>query len=429
MASQIQEHSLMGRDNERSTRELRIGFVGAGFIADFHLKAFAQVRNAVIAGVFSPRRDTRETFASKADAAELGPCRAYATLEEIVSSEDLDALWILSPNDTRLDVMRALANARTSARSSIRYVACEKPLARSLAEAKEMVALAEKANVLTGYLENQIFSTAVERGKEIIWRRAVPSGGRPYLARAAEEHAGPHKPWFWTPERQGGGVLSDMMCHSVEVGRFLLTDPAAARRSLKLVSVQATTANLKWTPERVKRELLRAGFSKEESSIGHVAEDFARGVLTFEDELGARLIVEATTSWAYVGPGLRIDLSVMGPEYSMEFSSLQTGLRVFLGRNISGAEGEDLVEKQNAEQGLMPVIDDEPSLYGYVAENRHFVDSFRKCREPVETFADGLEVVRMIMALYKSAESGATVDLPDDELDEYVPAVMRASQL
>jgi len=260
MASQIQEHSLMGRDNERSTRELRIGFVGAGFIADFHLKAFAQVRNAVIAGVFSPRRDTRETFASKADAAELGPCRAYATLEEIVSSEDLDALWILSPNDTRLDVMRALANARTSARSSIRYVACEKPLARSLAEAKEMVALAEKANVLTGYLENQIFSTAVERGKEIIWRRAVPSGGRPYLARAAEEHAGPHKPWFWTPERQGGGVLSDMMCHSVEVGRFLLTDPAAARRSLKLVSVQATTANLKWTPERVKRELLRAGF-------------------------------------------------------------------------------------------------------------------------------------------------------------------------
>jgi len=363
MASQIQQQSQMGHERGRDTRDLRIGFVGAGFIADFHLKAFAQVRNAVIAGVFSPRRDTRKSFAGKVDAAELGPCRAYATLEDIVSSEELDALWVLSPNDTRLHVMRALAEARSSARSAIRYVACEKPLARSLAEAKEMVALAEKAGVLTGYLENQIFSTA------------------------------------------------------------------ASRQSLKLLSAQATTANLKWTPERVKRELLRAGFSNEESSIEHVAEDFARGVLTFEDEFGARLIVEATTSWAYVGPGLRIDLSVMGPEYSMEFSSLQTGLRVFLGRKISGAEGEDLVEKQNAEQGLMPVIDDEPSLYGYVNENRHFVESFRKGREPIETFADGLEVVRIIMALYKSAESGVTVHLPDDGLDDYVPVVMRASEM
>ena len=121
------------------------------------------------------------------------------------------------------------------------------------------------------------------------------------------------------PDRQGGGVLSDMMCHSVEVGRYLLTDPSTSRQSLKLVSAQATTANLKWTPQRLKTELLRAGFSEQESSIGKLAEDFARGVLVFNDEHGAEVIVEATTSWAYVGPGLRIDLSVMGPEYSMEF--------------------------------------------------------------------------------------------------------------
>lgn len=409
------------------TGPLRIGFIGAGFIADFHLKAFTQVRNCVIAGVFSPSRNSREAFASKVDALDLGPCRAYATLEEIVASQELDALWILSPNDTRLPVMRALAEARESGGSSIRSVACEKPLARSLAEAHEIVALAKRAGVLTGYLENQVFSTAVERGKEILWRRAAPAGGRPYLARAAEEHSGPHKPWFWAPERQGGGVLSDMMCHSVEVGRFLLTDPAEGRQSLKLVSAQATTANLKWTPERVKQELLQAGFSEEEASIERVAEDFARGVLTFEDVSGAKLVVEATTSWAYVGPGLRIDLSVMGPEYSMEFSSLQTGLRVFLGRKIAGAEGEDLVEKQNAEQGLMPVIDDEANLYGYVNENRHFVECFRKGQEPIETFADGLEVVRMVMALYKAADTGSTVTLPDAGLEDYVPAVMRAN--
>jgi len=45
--------------------------------------------------------------------------------------------------------------------------------------------------------------------------------------------------------------------------------------------------------------------------------------------------------------------------------------------------------------------------------------------EPIETFADGLEVVRMVMALYKAADSGTTVTFPDDELDDFVPAVMR----
>lgn len=42
------------------------------------------------------------------------------------------------------------------------------------------------------------------------------------LTRSAEEHAGPHEGWFWDPTRQGGGVLSDMGCHSIAVGWFLL---------------------------------------------------------------------------------------------------------------------------------------------------------------------------------------------------------------
>ena len=66
---------------------------------------------------------------------------------------------------------------------------------------------------------------SIVRGKDIIWRRAAPIAGRPYLARAAEEHSGPHMPWFWRGDLQGGGVLNDMMCHSVEVARYMLTEP------------------------------------------------------------------------------------------------------------------------------------------------------------------------------------------------------------
>jgi predicted dehydrogenase len=109
----------------------------------------------------------------------------------------------------------------------------------------------------------------------------------------------------------------------------------------------------------------------------------------------------------------------------MEFSSLNTGLKVFLSRAVTGASGEDLVEKQNAEQGLMPVLDDEAGIYGYTLENRHFVETFRNGVAPMETFEDGVEVVRMLMALYRSSELGRTVRFDEEGLETYVPAVAR----
>ena len=403
---------------------LRIGFVGSGFIARFHLKSFQNVRHAQITGVFSPTPDNRRALAEAANAAELGPCRAHDDLDSLICAPDIDALWILAPNDTRLAVMRALSEAVKAGRSRIRAVACEKPLGRTLAEANEVLRLAEDAGLAHGYLENQVFSSAVERGKEVIWRRAVPSSGRPYLARAAEEHSGPHEAWFWRGDRQGGGVMSDMMCHSVEVGRFLLTAPGADRGALKVKSVQGSVGHLKWGQSRYAAQLTR-DFGPEVQMQSRPVEDFARATIVLEDADGAELIVEASTSWAYVGPGLRIDLALLGPEYAMEFSSLNAGLKVFLSRAISGGEGEDLVEKQNAEQGQMPIIDDEAGVYGYIGENRHMVDCFRHGRRPIETFEDGVEVVRMVMALYKSAETGRVVQFPDPELETYVPVPAR----
>ena len=343
----------------------------------------------------------------------------------MIASGNVDAVWIVSVNHARLEVMREIHRAVKSGSGALRAVACEKPLGRTLAEAREMLALAQDCGLLHGYLENQLFSTAVQRGRDIIWRRGVPSAGRPYLARAAEEHSGPHEPWFWIGEKQGGGVLSDMMCHSVEVARYLLTAPDEARNALKLVSANATVANLKWTRPRYV-EQLRQAMGPEVDYARRPSEDFARGILTFEDREGETLLIEATTSWTYVGPGLRITLELLGPEYAMEFSSLNTGLKVFLSRAITGSAGEDLVEKQNAEQGLMPVLDDEAGIYGYTLENRHFVEAFRNGTPPMETFEDGVEVVRMLMALYRSAELGRTVRLDEENLDDYVPLVARA---
>jgi predicted dehydrogenase len=294
---------------------LRIGLIGSGFIAKFHLQALVSVRHVSVTGIYSPTTANREALAAQANALELGPCRAFPSLEAMLISGEVDAVWIGVPNFARLDTMREIHRLVKAGWAKLIGVACEKPLGRTLAEAREMLRLAEDGKLFHGYLENQVFASAVQRGKDIVWRRAVPVSGRPYLARAAEEHSGPHMPWFWQGRRQGGGVLSDMTCHSVEVGRFLLSKPGAPRTDLKLVSASATVGNLKWTrPEYVAR--LKSMMGPEVDYAARPAEDFARGALSFRDAEGHEVIVEATNSWAYVGPGLRIVIELLGPEYA-----------------------------------------------------------------------------------------------------------------
>ena len=155
------------------------------------------------------------------------------------------------------------------------------------------------------------------------------------------------------------------------------------------------------------------------------SEDFASVTIEFETDDGHRVIGEATTSWSFVGAGLRLSAELLGPEYSMSWNTLDSGLKLFFSREVTGRAGEDLVEKQNAEIGLMPVVANEPMAYGYEAENRHFVRVFQGKAEPLLTFEDGLEVVKILMTAYMSAEQGKTIDFPPRGLGGFSPAVAR----
>lgn len=409
-------------------KTLRIGVIGAGFIANFHLESMIAVRKVEVRGVYSRTPEKRTAFCDKANSLGLGPCSSFSSLEEMLASGEIDAVWILVPNNVRLETMKLIHNFAVANPGALRAVACEKPLARTVREAEEMVQLVEAAGLNHGYLENQLFASAVERGRDIIWKRAVPTAGRPYLARATEEHAGPHEPWFWQGDKQGGGVLLDMMCHSVEVGRFLLTQPGEPRSALKLKSATGSVANLKWQRPKYAEKLIRE-MGKEVDYRNRPAEDFARGTVIFEDPDGNDVIVECATSWAFIGAGLRIQLEVLGAEYSMEYNSLQSALKVFMSRDVRGNQGEDMIEKQNSEQGLIPVMEDEHASYGYTSENRHMVEAFCKSEKPLSTFTDGLEVTRILMGLYKSAEYGRTVYFDDEDLTDYVPLVAREKRL
>ena len=406
-------------------RRLGIGFVGSGFITRFHIRSMVGVRDADVRGCWSPRRENAEEAAALARGLDVGDARTFPSIEAMADDPAVDAVWLCGPNHTRIENLEAVVTA-VRAGAALRGVACEKPLARTVAEAKRMRALVTEAGLAHGYLENQVFAPAVARGRELLWRRGAALTGRPYLARAAEEHGGPHRPWFWRGDLQGGGVLNDMACHSVEVVRHLLTAPGAPRSSIHPRRVTGRIASLKWTrPEYAAR--LRRDMGPEVDYRARPAEDFASVTIEYEAGDGAPLVGEATTSWSFVGAGLRLSLELLGPEYSLSANSLDSGVKLFFSRAVQGEAGEDLVEKQNAEIGSMPIVVDEASEYGYTAENRHMARAFLRGEVPALTFDDGVEVVELLMTAYMSAEQGRTLPFRPDGLDAFVPAVARGT--
>ena len=405
-------------------KALKIGFIGGGFVAQFHAKAFRNVRNAEIVAVYSPTGKGAKKTAELVKALGIGEPKVYTDLHEFLQHPGLEAAWVLSPNYTRLDVAKTIHEEATQGKSSLKAVAFEKPLARNLDEATQIVELIEKAGLLHGYLENQVFSPSLVRGKELTWRRGAAISGRPYLARAAEEHGGPHSPWFWHPYYSGGGVLLDMGCHSLEAGRYMLYDPAKGKQDLKPIEVEAYTATLKWgRPEYVKKlKEMTGGFV--DYSVTP-AEDYARVIATYETSEGLLVATESSNAWSFVGPGLRLTFEMFGPEYYMQINTLQPELFVFFSREVKGPAGEDLVEKQAAEQGLMPALPDEAFTYGYTWEDMHMVEAFLAGRNAEENLHDGLLIMELLMAAYKSAEEKRPVKLPDLTLKDYRPKPFR----
>ena len=407
-----------------SSGRLGIGFVGSGFNARFHIQAFTGVRDADVLGVWSPNARNAAATASLARRLEVGEAKAYRSIRAMVADPRIDAIWLCGPNQARIANVEEIVSAIREGAGELLGLACEKPLARNVAEAKTVARLAKSVGLNTGYLENQLFAPEITRGKELIWARGAALTGRPYLARAAEEHSGPHMPWFWQGSLQGGGVLNDMMCHSVEVVRHLLTAPGSHRSSIRPVRITGHVASLKWTrPAYAKR--LSVAMGKEVNYRLHPAEDFARATIEYEANSGERLIGEVTTSWSFVGAGLRLSAELLGPEYSMSWNTLDSGLKLFFSRQVKGKAGEDLVEKQNAEVGMMPVVAEEPAAYGYEAENRHFVRAFLTGERPMLTFDDGVEVMRILMTAYMSAARGRTLNFPPRGLDSFVPDVAK----
>ncbi len=402
---------------------LRYGLVGGGFISEFQLRALASVRGIEVAGVTSRTRPTR--LAEQTSEMGLGDAVIYESVEAM--TPNVDVVCLFGPNFARIDHMEQIAGA-VRAGASLRGLVCEKPLARNLGEARRVLELAREIGAPTAYFENQIHMKMLQNAKTQL-SGVMDAMGPLTLARSGEEHAGPHSAWFWDPVQQGGGVLSDMGCHCLAVGWYLLTPPGKPPRFLEPISVSADVALLKWGQPRYRDELLtRHGVDYAKTP----AEDFATGMVTYRNpETDQRVKAQFTVSWMYDKQGLRLLVDGLGPGYALEANTLRSPLEVFVGdaAAASVANAELALEKATASQGLLAVQPNEPDLYGYTDENIDARDAFNAGRSALLDFEYGYEIVRLTMAAYLSAERGAVVDLTDpstvDELDGYVPLIQQ----
>ena len=401
---------------------LKIGMVGAGFVAGFHERALLSVRGVELAGVCAPQG--AESLAKRARDDGLGKCRVFENVQSLCKA--VDVVCIFAPNFARLDIMRNIAKAVENG-AKLKGIICEKPLARNLKEADAMLMMVKRLDVPTAYFENQLHIPAIAEARHQL-ATVEKKMGAVHLARSAEEHGGPHEPWFWDPTRQGGGVCCDMGCHSIAVGMYMLTPLGKPPDYLTPISVSANMALLKWGKDPWLSQLKKRGVDYSVTP----AEDYSNVSIVFKDpETGILGITQATNSWMFDAPGLRLLMEAFGPGYSYTLNSLQSPAGLFISDAAAAAvaDSELALEKSQASRGALILQPNEIDLYGYVAEWRDALSAFEKGKNGMLDFEYGRLITMLTMAAYMSFEKKKTLDLTDskvqEELKTYVPLIQQ----
>ena len=196
------------------TQKVRWGLIGATTIAREWMIAAIRAAGGEIAGVMSSNAERGRNYA-----AEFAIPLATTSLDKLF--EVCDAVYVATTNDLHRAQVLAAAKAR-------KHVLCEKPLALTVAEAREMVAACKAAGVVMG-TNHHLRNAATHRAM----RDAVAAGkvGRPLFARVCHavylpEHL---QGWRIKEPKTGAGVVMDITVHDSDTLRFVLGDePEAA---------------------------------------------------------------------------------------------------------------------------------------------------------------------------------------------------------
>ena len=340
---------------------LKVGVIGLG-MGSWHIEAFASHPQADVVAIADPNTERLRELGDKYNIKGR-----YENAETMFANETLDVVSIATPNSFHKPLTIAALEAGA-------HVLCEKPMAMNAAEAREMIAAAKAADRrLMINFSYRFTSDAMQL------KREVESGilGEIYYARTEWlrcKGLPGFGGWFGQKSLSGGGPLIDLGVHRLDLALWLMGYP-------KPTWVMASTYNR-----------IAAPLAKENGHTFDV-EDFASAMIKFEN--GATLDLAA--SWAsHIKERERMETRLLGTEGGLVQRNRNEGYEF---------EAEIYLDRNGSHFNMQP----HGNAPGVTSPMAHFADCILNNKPHTATGEEGLLVMKILDAIYASAEKGEPI--------------------
>lgn len=337
---------------------VRVGVIGLG-IGKWHLDSYKQTKNAEVVALCDANEERLKTMGAAA-----GITKLYANIGGFLKNKDIDAVSVCLPNYLHAKV--AVAAMRAG-----KHVLCEKPLAASVKDAQKivnaeketgkrcMVAMKFRFNPEAHYIAGELKKGAFGD---------VYYGYTHYLRGLGGIPSGAGN-WFVNKAKSGGGALIDNGVHLLDINWYLMGCP-------KPVSAFGS-AYAKFGPQI---ESIKNDFD---------VEDFGCGLIKFEN--GASVYLD--NAWASM-----VDKTVM----ALKIIGTKGGAGMWPFSIVKNADGK--------------CVGSAPDLVGqkYPTQFEHFVECVVNDVESISPARQGLQLLKMLGAIYASAKTGKAINIKGD---------------
>lgn len=353
-------------------RKLKVALIGAGGIArGAHMGSYSRMDNVEVVAICDIKIEKAEKLAE-----EYGVPQVYKDYHDLFEIPELDAVDICTPNYLHSEIAVAALERGL-------HVFCEKPDAVNSAEAEKMKAAAQRSGKILMVMRNNRYMQVSSFLKKYIEEGRM---GEIYAARCGwQRRRGiPGKGgWFTTKEKSGGGPLIDLGVHMIDLSVWLMGNP-------RPVAVSGCTY-MKFA-DNDSSDSINSNFGEKDMDGTFDVEDLAMGFIRFEN--GACMQIEF--SWASNIEKEQRFFELRGTKSGASWSSSDDKLKIY-------------EEEYGRTVDYIPNIDNSRGVQIHEANLRHFVDVILNGTAPMFIPQQGVDMVKILEAIYRSAETGREV--------------------
>ena len=349
---------------------LKVGVIGGGSISEFHIKPYMKNDGVELVALCD---NNEQRLAEVGERYSINGL--YSNYEELLQNPEIDAVSICTWNNTHAEISIA-------ALESGKHVLVEKPLSMTVEQALAVEAAVKKSGKVlqVGFVRRHGDNTMLL--KQFIDQDEL---GEIYYAKAScLRRLGNPGGWFSDQSKSGGGPLIDLGVHMIDICWYLMGKP-------RPVSVSGNTYSKLGNRSHIKS--LSFYQAADYNPVLNDVEDLANALIRFDN--GASLFVDV----------------------SFTLHAKEDELYVKLFGEKGGAEIEPkltmVTEKNNTILNVTPQIDNLSFDFerAFSNEINHFVDCCKEGKESIAPVADGVQVMKILNAVYESAKTGKEVYL------------------